>query len=200
MHTTTGYPADCVQLGIHSLFDDPPELVVSGINIGFNHGSAYMLSSGTVGAASEAWIGGVPAIALSAGTNRDWASWARWVRTADSEPMWARLADVGADIIATIRRHDFPDGADVISINLPEHADLDTPRKVVGLARVGYDQLFRATGPDKYAHHYRGGFVHFTGLEGTDIETTQLGEVAITPIQLSRSGSLSEELKAALER
>ena len=34
MHTATGYPADCTQLGVHLLFDETPSMVVSGINIG----------------------------------------------------------------------------------------------------------------------------------------------------------------------
>ena len=63
----SGYPADCVQLGLHALFAEPPALVVSGINIGYNHGSGYIHSSGTVGAAVEAVLGNVPAIALAAG-------------------------------------------------------------------------------------------------------------------------------------
>ena len=66
MWTASGYPADCVQLGISELFPEPPVLVVSGINIGYNHGSGYIHSSGTVGAAVEALLGGVPAVALSA--------------------------------------------------------------------------------------------------------------------------------------
>src|SRR5262245_12591008 len=46
-----GFPADCTNLGVHSLFDSPPELVVSGVNIGLNVGLGFFLSSGTVGAA-----------------------------------------------------------------------------------------------------------------------------------------------------
>jgi len=57
----SGFPADCTQLGIHTLFDEKPELVVSGINVGFNHGLAFFCSSGTVGGAIEGWIAGIPA-------------------------------------------------------------------------------------------------------------------------------------------
>ena len=41
----SGSPADCANLGVHTLFDDRPELVVSGVNIGLNTGSAFFLSS-----------------------------------------------------------------------------------------------------------------------------------------------------------
>ncbi len=200
MWTTTGYPADCTQLGIHTLFDEPPRLVVSGMNIGFNFGAAYMLTSGTVGAAVEAWISGVPAVALSAGTNRDWPTWARWVHTPEAAPMWERLAAVGADIVATVLEHGYPEGVDVINVNLPEDADLDTPRRVVDVARVGYDRLFAPRGDGVYAHEYRGKFVNFANLEGTDIEVARAGEVAITPLLLQQTGSLPAGLQSRLER
>jgi 5'-nucleotidase len=200
MWTTTGYPADCTQLGIHSLFDGPPRLVVSGINVGFNFGAAYMLSSGTVGAAAEAWINGVPAIAISAGTNGDWPTWARWVLTPDASPMWERMAAIASEIVATFLEHGFPEGADVVNVNLPETADVGTPRRVVDVARVGYDRLFGAKREGVYAHEFGGGFVHFAGLEGTDVETARNGEVAITPIRLQHTGSLPDALRAALER
>ena len=100
-----------------------------------------MLSSGTVGAAAEAWINGVPAIAISAGTNGDWPTWAKWVLTPDALPMWERVAEVAGEIVAAFLEHGFPEGADVISVNIPEDADLNTPRRIVDVARVGYDRL-----------------------------------------------------------
>jgi len=63
--TVSGRPADCVSLGIHNLFDYKPDLVVSGINAGFNMGIGFVLSSGTLGACLEANLADVPAIALS---------------------------------------------------------------------------------------------------------------------------------------
>ena len=43
----SGTPADSVNLGVHSLWPEPPDLVVSGVNIGLNVGAAFFLSSGT---------------------------------------------------------------------------------------------------------------------------------------------------------
>ena len=60
-----GTPADCVNLGIYNLMDTKPDLVVSGINAGFNIGVGFILSSGTVGACLEANLAHIPAIALS---------------------------------------------------------------------------------------------------------------------------------------
>ncbi|HHO76512.1 MAG TPA: 5'/3'-nucleotidase SurE [Deltaproteobacteria bacterium] len=60
----TGSPADCVKLGISCIMDDPPDVVVSGINKGENVG-INVLYSGTVSAATEASILGYTGIALS---------------------------------------------------------------------------------------------------------------------------------------
>ena len=59
-----GTPADCVKLGLAELLDSPPELVVSGINPGANVG-INVNYSGTVAAAKEAAMAGIPAMAVS---------------------------------------------------------------------------------------------------------------------------------------
>src|SRR5512136_310068 len=60
----TGSPADCVKLGISCIMEQPPDLVVSGINRGENVG-INVLYSGTVSAATEAFILGYTGMALS---------------------------------------------------------------------------------------------------------------------------------------
>ena len=63
--SVSGTPADCVNIAIYNLLDSPPDLIVSGTNIGKNTGLSFMFSSGTVGACLEANIAGIPALALS---------------------------------------------------------------------------------------------------------------------------------------
>ena len=57
-------PADCVKIAVTELLDEPPELVISGVNQGGNLGTC-VIYSGTVSAATEAAIMGLPAIAVS---------------------------------------------------------------------------------------------------------------------------------------
>ena len=59
-----GTPADCVKIAITELMDAPPEIVVSGINLGANVG-VNVIYSGTVSAATEAAVLGIPSIAVS---------------------------------------------------------------------------------------------------------------------------------------
>jgi 5'-nucleotidase len=64
-YAVDGYPADCVLLAVTGIMkDNPPDLVISGINGGPNLGIAWLFS-GTVGAARVASFGGLPAIAVS---------------------------------------------------------------------------------------------------------------------------------------
>lgn len=69
-YAVCGTPADCVKIGIKELSDKPVDLVVSGINRGSNAG-INVIYSGTVSAATEAVIMGVPALAVSLDTHKD---------------------------------------------------------------------------------------------------------------------------------
>lgn len=69
--SVTGTPADCVNLALYNLLDTPPDIVVSGINIGKNVGLGFVFASGTVGACLEANIAGLPALALSQELTRE---------------------------------------------------------------------------------------------------------------------------------
>ncbi len=201
IHTVTGFPADCTQLGVHSLFDEKPTMVLSGINVGFNHGLAFLLSSGTVGGASEGWIAGLPALAFSAGDLRDHASFAKraWSRDESGE-LWARAAALCAEIVGDVLAGGFPPEADVISVNFPHQADRDTRRVVTRVAKVGYEDLFEERGPGRYAHAFRGGFRPGVALEGTDVEASEHGWVSITPLRLAHAASLPEAARRRLER
>src|SRR5271170_4542427 len=77
-----GTPADCVIVGLHKLMQEPPDLVISGINHGGNLGE-NVYYSGTVGAAREAVIHLVPGLAVSLCSKRansDFAPSARLAR------------------------------------------------------------------------------------------------------------------------
>ena len=196
VHSCTGYPADCVQLGVNTLFDTPPALVVSGINLGHNHGSAYLQSSGTVGASLEACLAGVDGLAVSAGVEGDFHTWREWALSDDSLPMWERLAAITADLVSTMLEAG-PQGI-ALSVNYPDDADLETERRLTTVAETGYDSLFREESPGTYTHAYRGGLRHLAALEGTDIAAARDGVVAITPVRTVTGIDLPEALTPLL--
>jgi 5'-nucleotidase len=197
MLACSGYPADCVQLGVNTLFDEPPRLVVSGINLGYNHGSAYLQSSGTLGAAMEACLAGVDGLAVSAGVDGDFHRWRSWALTDDSIPMWERLAAIAADLAAVMLAAG-PLGV-TINANLPHQADRHTERRLTTVARTGYDRLFREETPGTYVHDYRGGLHHRAATEGTDVDAAADGVVSITPVKAISEVALPEPLAGLLE-
>ncbi|MBW3620058.1 MAG: 5'/3'-nucleotidase SurE [Actinobacteria bacterium] len=196
----SGFPADAAQLGIHALGDEPPDLVVSGINLGFNHGAAFLMSSGTVGAAIEGWISGVPAIAFSTGVwDGDWADWRARAESPEARDGWRELADTCVSILRDLEEAELFDHSDVVSVNLPFDATPDTPRHLTEIARVGYDRLFRAAGPGVYEHDFLA-ITRGDELEGTDVAVAGQGGVSVTAVRLPRAADVPDEVRRRVER
>ena len=198
--TCTGFPADAVQIGIHGLFDEPPSLVVSGINVGYNHGAAFLMSSGTVGAAVEGWVSGIPSIAVSTGTTGDWLTWKRKVHEREALLEWERLAVVATSLVEEARVSGLTEIADVVTMNLPFDTTLETPRRLTSVARVGYDRLFSEQGNGIFTHDFGGDFVEFDGIDGTDLAAAREGTVSITPLRMPAAAVIPDEGRDRLER
>lgn len=199
MYAVNGTPADCVSLGVHTLYPGPPDLVVSGINLGLNFGSAFLLSSGTVGGALEAWIAGVPAIAFSMAIPNDAYGLTGAHRIAALGGRPAVAAQVSRDITAAFVREGYPAGVDCCSVNMPADVAADTPRVVARVTRARYGPLFVRQPAGGYRHHFQS----FEALEDRsdgDVRVVARGEVAITPLRLDFSADLPAALRAALER
>lgn len=199
IYAVSGFPADAVQLGIHAFSRPAPDLVVSGINLGYNHGAGYLMSSGTVGAAVEGWISGVPSMAVSAGTMTDWHTWRALATSAEAESAWERLAALTADLVVDLRDSGLAGHADVVSVNMPFDAAADTPRRVTTIARVGYDRLFAYRGEGIYVHEYRGGLTEIDVVDGSDVDAARDGVVSITPIRMPAAAIVPDAVRSAVE-
>ena len=198
--TADGYPADCTQLGVHSLFGAKPDMVISGINVGLNQGLGFLLSSGTVGAAAEAWIAGLPAVALSTGSPFDHRTWAKRAWQADAARFWDSTASVAVDVLADIIQAGYPSNVDVLSVNIPESSGIDAPRRITSLAKVGYDNIFREHEPGRFIHDFNTGLRMTGDLSGSDVEALRSGAITITPIQLAHTGTVPEDFRTKVER
>jgi 5'-nucleotidase len=196
----SGFPADCVQLGVFNLFDRVPDLVVSGINIGANHGEAFVVCSGTVGAALEAAIVGVPALAFSAVSVGDWSAWSAWSRTPEADPTWRRLAAIASEITADVLEGGFPGGVDVMKVEMPGDATAETPRMVAPLSPIRYGRLFDPAPGGGFHHRFPGGLAPVGPVEGTDWMVVRNGAIAITALQLNMTARLEESSRLRLER
>ena len=165
-----GTPTDCVNLGIHGLLKTTPDLVVAGINLGANLGDD-LTYSGTVAAAMEATLMGVPALAVSLAAERflaeDFAWGGRWA---------ARLA-------AQVTEHGLP--ADTfLNVNIPAGQPRGMRLTRQGKRRYA-DAVVQKLDPRGRVYYWIGvGELAFVDLEGTDTHAVRRGLVSVTPLHL----------------
>ena len=192
IQTLSGYPADCANIGIHNLSSTTPDLVVSGINMGTNAGLAFALSSGTIGAAVESFLSGVPAAAFSFELPAQ--SYELWRRERRLDPaldeLIAEAAAVTGEIVAELLRGGLPEGADVVAVNMPASTTRESPRRLTGMTQTGYGSLFarHASAP---RFEYQRCQLHRVGEPSDgDKEALERGEIAISPLRYSLGAPL----------
>lgn len=126
-----GSPAFAVQHGLNVLFaQQPPDLLISGINYGENLGSVITMS-GTVGAAIEAACHGIPALAVSLQT-------AKGAYYHYSEQDWAAAAYFLTHFANIALTRALPFDVDVLKVDVPSTATTQTPWRVTRLSRTSY--------------------------------------------------------------
>jgi len=165
-----GTPTDCVNLGIHGLLKETPDLVVSGINLGANLGDD-LTYSGTVAAAMEATLMGVPAMAVSLAGESFHAEDFVW-----GGPWAANLASM-------VMSRGLP--ADTfLNVNLPPGRPLGLKLTRQGKRRYA-DAVVQNLDPRGRAYYWIGaGDLSFQDLEGTDVHAVRRGLVSATPLHL----------------
>jgi 5'-nucleotidase len=167
-----GTPSDCVHLALTGVLPHRPDLVVSGINNGANMGDDT-LYSGTVAAAMEGFLFGIPAIAFS-----------------QVAKGWGELdaaARVARSVIEQVLREPPKSGPWLLNVNIPNRADADRlPRTVTRLGRRhASEPLIRQTSPRGETMYWIGpaGDAREAG-PGTDFHATANGQVSVTPLQV----------------
>jgi 5'-nucleotidase len=172
---TDGAPSDCVALALLGLLTGPIDLVVSGINGGPNLGHD-LTYSGTVTAAMEAAIWGVPGIAFSLDTPE----------LLEGALDFGPAAQVARRVAGGVLAHGLPPGV-LLSVNVP-YLPLEQIRGLrvtrQGL-RIYRDELVRRDDPRGRPYYWIGGDAPSGKVEeGTDIGALHDGYVSITPVQL----------------
>ncbi len=181
-----GTPTDCVNLGIHGLFPGRPDLVVSGINRGSNMGDDITYS-GTVSAAMEATLMGVPAFAVSLDSPG--------LRREDYLPA-ARFA---ARMAAQVARQGLPPDT-LLNVNVPlsPSGGIRGVRLTRQGKRVYKDLVVEKLDPRGRKYYWIGaGELGFENLEGTDFHAVASGFISVTPLHLDLTNYRSFEALAA---
>jgi 5'-nucleotidase len=136
-YAVPGTPAQAVVFAIAALAPRRPVLAVAGINYGENIGS-IVTGSGTVGAAIEAAAAGIPALAVSLETAKEY----HYEHAAGLN--WDTAADVTRRLAQVSLAHRMPFDVDVLNVNVPESATPETPWRMTRQSRQPYFETFRA--------------------------------------------------------
>ncbi len=172
--SVNGTPADCVKLAVEALLlDDLPELVISGINRGFNLGTD-VLYSGTVSAAIEGAILGLPAVAVS-------------IASVPDSPDFDMAATFISDLLKSIQEHTM-DSDTVLNVNLPNISAADI--KGVCITSLGirfYQNSFekRVDPRGKTYYWLAGKLVEKENQKNSDIVAVEKGFISITPLEFN---------------
>ncbi|MCC6195332.1 MAG: 5'/3'-nucleotidase SurE [Burkholderiales bacterium] len=165
-----GTPTDCVHLAVTGLLDELPDMVISGINHGANMGDDTIYS-GTVAAATEGYLLGIPSVAISLASR--------------NSVHFETAAQVAVDLVQRHARA--AAGAWLLNVNVPDIATSALRGTVV--TRLGRRHKAEAVIP---AQSPRGETVYWVGAageaadagEGTDFHAVATDRVSLTPLQI----------------
>lgn len=179
-----GTPTDCVLLAVHELLASPPDVCVSGVNHGSNMGED-VLYSGTVAAAMESTVMGIPSIAVSYTGDRhdDLDGWVGVVRS----------------VLQGILVHKDVPSDTLFNVNLPACPPEDVRGiKITSLGRRRYSEsITRAKDPSGREYYWIGGGVAaWEGTSESDFQAVEDGYVSVTPLHLDLTNyELLEEVR-----
>ncbi len=168
-HAIGGTPADCVKLAVCSLLPCRPDLLVSGINLGQNAGIS-VIYSGTVSAATEGTILGIPSMAISLNSFTD--------------PIWDTPARVARELVMKLQRRGLPDET-LLNVNVP-NIPYEKLRgyRVTRMGRSRFAEVFhRREDPRGNVYYWMDGQMEQLGESAdTDLRALDEGFVSLTPI------------------
>ncbi|MBU4198853.1 MAG: 5'/3'-nucleotidase SurE [Verrucomicrobia bacterium] len=180
-YAVVGTPADCVKLAVSVLLDKPPDLIISGINLGPNAGIS-VIYSGTVSAATEGTILGIPSMAISV--------------DAFTNPLWDTAGQVARRLAQELLQRGLPPDT-LLNVNVPNRP-MDQIRgfAVTRMGRSRFAEIFhRRITPRGDTYYWLDGELQMLGdLKGTDFQALAEGYVSLTPIgfDLTRHACLPE--------
>ena len=168
-HAVAGTPADCVKLAVNALLDKPPDLILSGVNHGPNAGIS-IIYSGTVSAATEGTILGIPSAAFSIDTFE--------------KAHWETAEKIAGDATKRIIQHGVP-AHTLLNINIPNCPyDEISGYAVTRMGKSRFDETFeKRTDPRGNVYYWMDGeMLVLDPTPGTDLAALRDKKVSITPI------------------
>lgn len=175
----SGTPVDCVRMAHLGLVEGPIDAVVAGINLGQNLGDDTTYS-GTVGAALEGALLGLPSVGVSQRIGGIWSD--DMLATTD----FTSTADFAAGLLSDLAPTDFSPGM-ALNINAPR-TEPGAPRgaRLTTLTSCVYRDELDLVKTDATGRHYRiyGRAPQYLAEDGSDAAALDNGEISVTPIQI----------------
>jgi len=171
-HVVDGTPTDCVIMAVNALLDYRPDFCLSGVNHGANMGED-VLYSGTVAAAMESTVIGIPSVAFSY-TGDDF----------EALDVWQPLLE--GFLKQLLSREPFPPHT-LLNVNLPSCAPAEVKGiKVTSLGQRRYsDSITRSVDPKGKEYFWIGGGISaWAGAGDADFRAIQDGFISVTPLHL----------------
>lgn len=165
-----GTPTDCVNLGLHSLLSFRPDIVVSGINRGANLGDDVTYS-GTVSAALEGTLMGIPSFAVSLATDGDGIN-------------YSSAAAFAAKLATLIKVRGLPANT-FLNVNVPDlPAEHLMPPLITSQGKRRYEGMIVDKIDPRGRNYYWIGTVdiNFLDIVGSDYAAISRGHISITPL------------------
>ncbi|HEU16401.1 MAG TPA: 5'/3'-nucleotidase SurE [Nitrososphaeria archaeon] len=199
-YVVSGSPADCVMLGRLRLLDRTPCAVASGINIGDNTGLQDIYASGTVAAALQAALLGIPSSAFSMMVERD------GIMAGEREMLegFAEASRYAAEATRWICEHGLPEGVHLLNVNFPLRIAAPATVELTRPVRRKYENnVVERMDPRGFPYYWVWGRRLGGYSEGTDAWAVYTrGAVSVTPLNIdlaSPSSSGMDDLRARLE-
>lgn len=169
-YAVTGTPADCVKLAVTTHMKEKPDLIVSGINHGSN-AAINVIYSGTVSAATEGTILGIPSIAFSLTTYVDFD--------------FTYSKKVAKIIASTVLKNGLPPGV-LLNVNIPPVPEEEIKGiKITKQGKSRWNDYFEKRVDPQHREYYwlTGQMNNIEDDEDSDIKAIQQNYVSVTPIQ-----------------
>lgn len=184
----SGTPTDAVTLGLFEILDEKPDIMISGINTGFNLGQAELTTSGTLGAAIEAATFGIPTIAISLEVVRDDIKFENGEIEIDfdfAEKMLKKIAEI-------VLKKGLPEGIDLLNVNIPA-SPIDEEFEVVTLGKRMYTPIIlKRLDPRGKPYYWIGGEPYESDVPGSDgYELRKAHKTTVTPLKIDLTSDIS---------
>ena len=168
--------------------DEKPDIMISGINTGFNLGKAELTTSGTIGAAIEAASFNIPAIAISQEVTRDDIKF----DTGEVEIDFDFAGKMLKKIAKIILKKGLPEGIDLLNVNIPANP-INEEFEVVTLGKRMYVPIIeKRLDPREKPYYWIGGDPYESDVPGTDGHALRkYQKTTVTPLKIDLTSDMS---------